>query len=130
MQTHFLEKARHLLTLRKIVTCKAPDYKYPWFFSLIPFKCHLGSKSSISDKGGVCFFLIINLENWTLIWNARLAQKMEFERYWWEESGMFLIRGLTKSQFCVKLVDALLFEENGLAITFTWQMNPNVSFKT
>ena len=25
LPTHFLEKARHLLTLRKIVTCKAPD---------------------------------------------------------------------------------------------------------
>ena len=30
-------------------------------------------------------------------------------------------QGPYKSQFCVKLVDALLFQENVLAITFTWQ---------
>jgi hypothetical protein len=33
-------------------------------------------------------------------------------------------QGPYKSQFCVKLVDALLFQENGLAITFTWQNEP------
>ena len=53
MPTHFLEKARHLQIVRKIVTCKAPDLKNPWFFSSISFKCHLRSKSSISDEAGV-----------------------------------------------------------------------------
>ena len=32
--------------------------------------------------------------------------------------------GPYKSQFCVKLVDVLLFQENWLAITFTWQNEP------
>ena len=31
-------------------------WKYPWFFSSIRFKCHLQSKSGISDEGGVCFW--------------------------------------------------------------------------
>ena len=33
-------------------------------------------------------------------------------------------QGPYKSQFCVKWVDALLFQENGLAIAFTWQNEP------
>ena len=53
-----LEKARHLLTFCKIGTCKAPDFKYSWFFSLIPFKCHLRTKSNISDEREVRFWKI------------------------------------------------------------------------
>ena len=33
-------------------------------------------------------------------------------------------QGRYKSQFCGKWVDALHFQENGLAITFTWQNEP------
>ena len=51
----FSWKARHLLTWRKIVTCKAPDWKYPWFFFYIYFECYLRSKSSPLDEGGVRF---------------------------------------------------------------------------
>ena len=35
----------------------------------------------------------------SLIWNARLAPKVTFKRYWWEESWIFLIRGLTSHNF-------------------------------
>ena len=35
----------------------------------------------------------------SLIWNARLALKVTFEPYWWEESGIFLIRGLKSHNF-------------------------------
>ena len=61
------------------------------------------------------------------IWNARLAPKVTFEPYQWEESGIFLIRGLKSHNFeytLPTLVDALIFQENGLAITFTWQNKP------
>ena len=35
----------------------------------------------------------------SLIWKARLAQKVTFESYWWEESGIFLIRGPKSHNF-------------------------------
>ena len=37
-------------------------------------------------------------------------------------------KGPYKSQFCVKVGDAWLFQENGLAIIFTWQNEPLSKF--
>ena len=35
----------------------------------------------------------------SLIWNARLTPKVTFVPYWWEESGIFLIRGPKSHNF-------------------------------
>ena len=50
----------------------------------------------------------------SFIWNAKLA----------ESEILKDIDEKNQGYFCVKLVDALIFQENGLAITFTWQNEP------
>ena len=45
----------------------------------------------------------------SLTWNARLIPKVTFERYWGEESRIFLIRGLTSHNIAYsKLVPCIL----------------------
>ena len=54
--------------------------------------------------------------DWLLRWHLKdINEKNQF---------FFFNQWPYKSQFCIKLVDALLFQDNWLAITFTWQNEP------
>ena len=52
-----------------------------------------------------------------------LLQRRYLKDIYEKNHGLF-IQGPYKSQVCIKCVGVLLFQENGLAITFTWQNEP------
>ena len=56
--------------------------------------------------------------HFSLIWNARLVPKVKFERYWWEEPWIFLIRALQVT-ILRKVSRCVAFS---LALTFTFQV--------
>ena len=55
--------------------------------------------TTIYPPWGLIFKKKISTTYSSLIWNARLAPKVTLEPYRWEESGIFLIRGLKCHNF-------------------------------